>query len=228
MAKKSSRAVEILPGPTVEWLVGSVKTSTARVCKNGRNILMPKVKQPNKIGADPNMFKLAGEKWRAMTEAQKQPWKEIATNKEFRCAWNAFNSSFFRSVAIYGMDHTMNHELSYINSNHRSKKAEHLRSSLKRLNQYQQAPESYVETAAILDLHPVALSSEHVQLHLQDLNDVNNALLMKWLYRTDAFIEYEFTALEQDQHSETGHYTMTKRPRQSQELYQMIQATSCF
>ncbi len=222
MAKQCSKAVEVLPGSTVDWVVGSLKNSTARVCQNGRNILMPKLRQPNKTGGNPNMFKGAGEKWRSMTAVQKQPWVEIADEKWFRSAWNAFNSSFFRSVAMYGLDYTMSHELEYIDSDHRAKREEYLHNSLKRLADYEVKEEFYTETDDIFELYPVALTSPHIRIRLRDLNDVNNALAMKWLYRTDDFLEYHFDPVEQDQYTEKGSYTLTKRPRQELELYQLI------
>ncbi len=222
MAKKCSKAVEVLPSSSIEWLVGSVKTSTARVCKNGRNIVMPKVKQSNKIGADPKMFTGAGEKWRALTSNQKQSWKEIAREKQFRSAWHAFNSSFFRSVAIHGLDYTMTNQLNYIKSDSRYKKAEALNNSVKRLKKYKTKSEFYSETEEILKIYPVAYSSPHVHFRLRDLNDVNNALAMKWIYRTDDFLQYEFSPIEQDQYTEKGSYTLIKRPRQGEELYQVI------
>ncbi len=222
MAKKCSQAVEILPGATIDWMVGSIKNCTARVCKNGRNILMPKVKQSNKTGGDPNMFKGAGEKWRSLTVTQKEPWVAIAGEKSFRSPWNAFNSSFFKSVALYGLDYTMSHELDYIDSDHRSKREEYLQKSVKRLQRYEVEEEFYSETEAILNLYPVALSSPHIHIRLRDIGDVNNALAMRWLYRSDDFSEYQFEPLEKDQYSEKGSYSMTKRTRQGQELYELL------
>ncbi len=223
MSKKCSKAIEVLPGSTIDWLVGSVKTSTARVTKNGRNILIPKVKQPNKTGADPNMFKGAGEKWRSMTEVQKKPWIDIAQEKPFRSPWNAFISSFLRSVAVHGLSYTMSNELKYMDSNNREKKELQLSNSLNRLNQYQVEPEFYEETAAIMAEYPVEYASPHIHLRLRDLIDVNNALTMKWLYRTDAFREYNFEPIEQNQDTEIGSYSISKRPRQGQELFQLFQ-----
>ncbi len=57
-----------------------------------------------------------------------------AEEKHFRSGWNAFLSSFLRTVAIYGLDYTMNHELQYIDSNHRHEKAEQRNTGLKRLS----------------------------------------------------------------------------------------------
>ncbi len=219
---KCSKAVEILPGPSIEWLIGSTKHSTARICKNGRNIATPKVKQPNKTGGDPNMFRAAGEKWRSMTNEEKQPWIDLVQEKNFRSGWHAFNSSFFRSVAIHGLEYTINHELNYIESNHRQKKAQHLLNSLKRLQNYQVQESFYTETDTILAHYPVALSSSHFYIRLEDITDVNNALSMKYLYRTDSFKEYKFKPVETDQDIETGTYTLRIRPRLGQELYEPI------
>ncbi len=77
MASKCSKAVEIIPSPTIDWVVGSIKSCTARITKNGRNIASRKIKQPNTTGGDPNMFKKAGEKWRSMTREEKQPWQDL-------------------------------------------------------------------------------------------------------------------------------------------------------
>ncbi len=228
MTKRCSKAVEVLPSPTIAWLCGSVKTSTARICKNGRNIVIQKVKQPNKTGADPGMFTGAGEKWRSMTEAEKKPWKDMVMEKSFRSGWNAFISSFLRSVAIYGLEYTMNHELTYFDSNIRQQKAEQLNNSLIRLENYEIEPNFYEETENVLTEYPVAFSNEHVYLRLRDLVDVNNALAMKWLYRTDDFTEYQFTPIETNQYTETGSYILTERPRQGQELFQPIDIPMVF
>ncbi len=222
MAKKRSKSVEVLPSPTIDWLTGSVTTSTARICKNGRNVVMPKVTQPNKNGADPRMFTGAGEKWRSMTNEQKKPWVDIAEEKYFRSPWNAFLSSFFRSAAIYGLDYTLNHELIYIDSNHRHEKAEQFNNSMKRLNNYQVEPEFYQETEAILEQYSLAFTNPNVYLRLRDQEDVNNALEMKWIYRTDDFLEYQFRPIEITQNIEKGSYILSKRPRQGQELFQLI------
>ncbi len=223
MAKKCSKAVEVIPGSGMEWLVGSTKDSTARICKNGRNVVMAKVKQPNKTGGDPQNLKSAGERWRSMTAAQKQPWHDIAVKKDFRSGWNAFISSFLKSVAIHGLDYTMNHEAVYVYSEHREKRAEQLNNSLKRLSKYQVKQEFYTRTEEMLSLYPVAYSSPLIELRLEDISDVNNALAMKWLYRCDPYHEYQFDALEQDQYTEKGSYSLIKRPRQGVELYQFIQ-----
>ncbi len=222
MARKCSKAVEILPSPTIEWLTGSTKNSTARICKNGRNVVMPKVKQPNKTGGDRKMFSGAGEKWRSMTVKQKQPWRDIADEKHFKSGWQAFISSFFKSTAIHGLEYTMNHELNYIDSSSRYEKAKQISNNVKRLHNYKVEPEFYKETEDILEEYPIAFTTEHVYLRLRDLSDVNNALEMKWLYRTDDFYEYHFTPIETDEFTEKGSYTLTKRPRQGQELYQPI------
>ncbi len=222
MARKCSKAVEVLPSPTIGWLTGSIKTSTARICKNGRNVVMPRVKQPNKTGADPNIFKGAGEKWRSMTETQKRHWKDLAEEKHFRCGWNLFLSSFMRSAAIHGLDYTMNHQLEYIDSKSRHEKAQGFNNNMKRLNNYQVEPAFYDETEAILEKYPLAFADPFVYLRLRDLNDVNNALEMKWLYRKDDFAEYQFTPNEVDQYTEKGSYILIKRPRQGNELFQPI------
>ncbi len=222
MAKECSKSVEILPGPTVEWMVGSIKTSTCRVTKNGRNLASKKVKQPNKTGGDPRMFTRAGEKWRAMTEAQKKPWKELAKEQEFRSGWHAFNSSFFRSVAIHGLEYTMNQELTYIYSDNRQKKAEHLNNSLKRLQKYYVQESFYTETEEMLKSYPVQLCSPHIIIRLEDLTDINNALAMKWLYRTDAVTEYQFYPEEETGSVEKGYYVKTGRPRNPDELYELF------
>ncbi len=222
MARTCSTAVEILPSPTMDWVIGSIKTCTARVAKNGRNIATKKVKQPNKTGADPRMFTGARDKWRAMTKEEKLPWQEIAAKEDFRSGWNAFLSSFFRSVAIHGLEYTMSHELIYIYSDHRQKKAEQLSNSLKRLSKYEVQDSFYLETEATLKLYPVEFSSEHIYVRLRDLNDINNALCMELLYRYDTFTEYEFEPMAEDQYTETGSYTIRKRPRQGRELYQLI------
>ncbi len=222
MAQKCSQAVEVLPGSTIEWLTGSITTCTARIGKNGRNILMPKVKQPNKTGGDPKMFKEAGSKWRAMTYIQKQPWGYIARNEKFRSAWHAFNSSFFRSVAKHGLDYTMNHELNYIYSNNRAKMAEQFINSLKRLKKYRVQPMFYTETEEMLRIYPVVLASPHIYIRLRNLNDINNALSMKLLLRTDVIKEYHFEPIEQNNHIEKGSYTLLTRPRQGLELFEPI------
>ncbi len=46
---------------------------------------------------------------------------------------------------------------------------------------------------------------------------------MKYLYRTDDFMDYQFHAVVIDQYSETGSYTMIKRPGQGVELFQPLQ-----
>ncbi len=222
MAKKCSQAVEILPGSTIDWLLGSTKNCTARITKNGSNVIMPKIKQPNKTGADPNMFKGAGEKWRAMNADQKLPWINIAKEKSFRSPWNAFISSFLKSATIHGLEYTMSHELKYISSDSRYKKAEQLNNSIQRLNQYKVEPAFYTDTKEILKQYPVELSSPHIYLKLLDLTDVNNALRMKLLYRTDDFAEYQFYSVEIDRNTEKGSYTLIKRARQGVELYQFI------
>ncbi len=183
---------------------------------------MKKVKQPNKTGGDPKMFSSSGEKWRTMTATQKEPWIKIAKENGFRSSWHAFNSSFFRSVAIHGLEYTINHELNYIESKSRHEKAESLNNSVKRLNKYKVKEEFYTQTEEILTTYPVAFSSEHVYLRLRNLSDVNNALSMKWLYRTDEFYDYQFTTTETDGNTEKGSYTLTKKPRQGQELFQLI------
>ncbi len=223
MSKKRSQAVEVLPGTTVDWLVGSVKTSTCKITKNGRNIALPRVKQPNKTGGEPKMFTGARDIWRAFTDIQKNYWQEIAREKEFRAGWNAFLSSFFRSVAIHGIEYTMSHDLNYIHSDHRAKKQQYLINSLRRLGTYQVKEKFYSQTQTMLALYPVAFASPHIHLRLEDLNDINNALTMKWLLRTDDFLEYDFTPIESNGSTEKGSYILRKTPRQGQELYQLIQ-----
>ncbi len=225
MAKKCSKLVEILPGPTIEWLVGSTKTSTARITRNGRNIAMPKVKQPNKTGGDPRMFKEAGKKWRSMTESQKQPWKEIAKEKEFRSGWHAFNSSFFRSVAVNGIDYTMSHELIYVYSNNREKKAECLINSIKRNQVYQVDAAFYNRTEELMKEYRLEYASPHIQIRLSDFDDINNALSLGYLYRSDDILESQFHLIEKDQYTEKGTYILIKRSRLGQELIQAITAT---
>ncbi len=226
MALKCSNSVEILPSPTIDWLCGSTKTSSVRIAKNGRNVAMKKIKQPNKTGADPKMFSGAGEKWRSMTKEQKQPWAAIAEDKSFRSPWNAFISSFLKSVALSGIDYTMSHELTYIDSDHRQKKAKQLANSIKRLNQYEVKESFYSETEETLAKYPVNFSSEHIYVRLQDYVDVNIALELELLYRTDDFAEYQYESIEKIDYIEKGSYILTKRPRQGQELFQPVCSAS--
>ncbi len=116
----------------------------------------------------------------------------------------------------------MNHELGYIDSTHRQKKAQQLQNSIKRLHNYKVEEEFYKETESILAEYPVQFTNEHVYFRLQDQDDVNKALAMGWLYRTDDFYEYQFDPTESDELTEKGSYTLKKRPRQEQELFQPI------
>ncbi len=74
----------------------------------------------------------------------------------------------------------------------------------------------------MFDTYPIAYSNPHIELRLRNIVDVNNALAMEWLYRTDAFPEYQFTDTEIDRDTEKGSYTLIKRPRQGLKLFQPI------
>ncbi len=149
--------------------------------------------------------------------------EDIAEEKYFRSAWNAFISSFLKSVAVHGLEYTMDHELHYADSNHKQNKAEKFNNTMKRLNNYKVESSFYDETEKILKEYPVDFTNAHVYIRLRDCVDVNNALNLGWLYRTDEWLEYQYTPLEQTQNLEKGIYTLTKRPRQGQELFQLVQ-----
>ncbi len=217
---KCSHAVEILPTPPIDIMTGSIKSSTFRVDQNGRNIVMPKVKQPNKTGRDSVIVQSAPIKWRTLTADQKQYWDEIAKSKSFYSRWTAFVSSFFLSVDAHGLDHTMNNELSYFYSKNRGKANEHFNNSLERRLKYQPDPQHYIITKETLRLYPVELRTELIYTKLLDLNDVNNALRCRMLVRTDSFIEYEIFP---DPDDETrGSYICKTRPRKDDELYELL------
>ncbi len=221
MKNRSSKAVEILPHAFSEYAIGSTKHNSCRVCKNGRNIAMPKIKQPNKEGRDPLLFTNGSAKWKTLSHAQKENWRDIAIDKEFWSKWQAFMSSFLISVTIHGMDYTMNHELSYIDSEARHKRYEYYENSIKRNQQYKVDPSYYPQTEAMLKLYPIAHDSELLYIRLLDLIDINNALQCKMVYRTDPFVEYEYYP-EQTGAVEKGYYIRRERPRQGDELYELL------
>ncbi len=220
MSKRDSHAVEILPFIT-DIVCGSTKHTTCRVSKNGRNIAMPKVKQPNKTGVNGSYLKSGSAKWKTMTAKQKQYWDDIALKEDFWSRWTAFMSSFLISVGLHGLDHTMNNELSYLTSEKRSQRNEDFENSRTRHRQYQVDPSYYPRTEETLKTYQVAHDSPLVYVRLLDLRDVNNALRCKYAYRTDSIVEYRFFPNETGE-VETGTYIKTVRERIGDELYELI------
>ncbi len=218
---KKSQAVEILPTFPIDIMTGSIKHCTFRVDKEGRNMVMPKVLQPNKTGRQPEIPQGASIKWRSLSDNQKQYWQEIAKDYDFHSRWTAFVSSFFLAVDLHGLDYVMAHELSYIYSKNRHKRDEHWLNSKKRRAKYKPNPKHYDMTKETLATYPVDLLTPFIYLKLLDLNDVNNALRCKMLIRTDPLVEYEFF-LEQEGEIEKGSYIRRQRPRIANELYELV------
>ncbi len=221
MRRDQLRAVEILPGPLSEYVIGSTKNTTCRVMKNGRNVAMPKVKQPNKTGGKSLYLQNGAAKWRTMNLDQKEYWREIAKEHDFWSNWTAFMSSFLKSVTIYGLDYVMANEVEYVSSDARFERQKCHENSVKRNRQYQPDPESYPLTEATLKTYPVAMDSALIYVKLLDVIDVNNAMLCKLLYRTDPFVEYQYFPNETGE-IEKGYYIKSQRPRQDDELYELF------
>ncbi len=221
MKQNQSHAVEILPGPFSEYVLGSTKNTTCRVGKNGRNVAMPKVKQPNKTGGNGDYLKSGAEKWRSMDAEQKQYWRAIALEHDFWSNWTAFMSSFLKSVTDHGLEYVMAHETSYVSSNARLERYQCHANSVKRNQQYQADPEYYPTTEATLKSYSVAMDSELVYVRLLDVIDVNNAMRCKLVYRSDPIFDYEYQPLETGE-VEKGYYVKTQRPRQGDELYELF------
>ncbi len=221
MNKRCSHSVEILPSVLSGYAVGSTKNTSCRISKNGRNIAMPKVSQPNKTGANPNFFKSGSEKWKTLNKEQKNYWDQIAKQENFWSRWTAFMSSFLKSISLNGLDETMNNELSYCYSEARFERQQHLENSIKRNRKYEVDPQHYVETEIMLNQYPIAHDSPLVYVKLLDLNDINNALRCKMAYRTDPIVECEYTPLETGD-IEKGFYVKTQRPRVGDEVYELF------
>ncbi len=221
MSQTCSNSVEVLPHVT-DYLLGSTKNTTCRVCKNGRNIAMPKVKQANKTGRNPDFFKCGAEKWRRLTHAEKSCWRDIAKEKDFWSNWTAFMSSFLKSVGQIGLEETMNNDLVYTSSAARLQRKEQRENSIKRNRQYKVDPDYYTRTEQILRDYPVAHDSALAYIRLLDLADVNNALRCKMAYRTDPIVEYEYFPTQTGD-IEMGHYIKTSRVRHGDELYELFQ-----
>ncbi len=218
---KCSYAVEILPSGPIEIMTGSIKGSTFRVDKQGRNMVMPKVEQPNKTGRDSLVVKGAPEKWKTLSQDKKQYWDEIAAEHDFRSRWTAFVSSFFLSVDLHGLEHTMNHELTYIHSKNRGKSAEHFENSLKRRLKYKPDPRHYKITQTTLETYPIELRSPFIFVKLLDLNEVNNALRCKMVCRTDPIVEHEYFPFP-DSDGDIGTFIKITRPRLGDEVYELF------
>ncbi len=221
MSKKTSHAVEILPDGVIDTLYGSTKHTTCRVMRNGRNLAMPKVEQPNKTGGSADYLKKGSEKWRAMTENQKNYWQGIADNEDFWSRWTAFMSSFLLCVGTHGLEQTMNQDLTYHSSAVRLERCKRNNDCLKRRRRYKVDADYYPRTKATLAKYPVAYASELICVRLLDLLDVNNALRCRMIYRTDPVVEYEYFP-EEVGDVEKGYYIKTERPRLGDELFQLI------
>ncbi len=227
MSKQQSRAVEILPGKAIETLYGSMKHCSCRVTKNGRNIAIPKVKQPTKEGRNPEYFKKGSEKWRGMTVAEKDFWKAIATEKAFWSKWTAFMSSFLLSIGLHGLDYTMTNALIYYDSDARLQRQKNQEKTLARRRRYVADPQYYPQTEDTMKNYPLAFDSELIHVRLLDVNDVNNALICRLIYRTDPIVEYQFFPEKAGfpavgSEVETGYYIKTTRPRLDNELYRLF------
>ncbi len=223
MAKKESRAVEVLPFIT-DTVCGAVKGATARVTKNGKNIATPKVVQPNKTGRNPSLFTKGAEKWRCMTKAQKCYWDDIAKQEDFWSRWQAFMSTFLKLADIHGLDYVMAQDLEYYVSENRKSRDQDFANSQKRQRQYEVAPEAYVKTEENLRVYPVAHDSALVYVKLLDLTDINNALRCKFAYRTDPIVEYDYYPIDSGE-VETGYYVKVSRNRVGDEVYELFQKT---
>ncbi len=227
MKQRQSYAVEILPHALSEYAVGSIKSATCRVCKNGKNIATPKVKQPNKEGRDPNLFTKGADKWRTLSGEIKGIWKKIAKEHDFWSNWTAFMSSFLLSAEKHGLDYTMENDLNYISSESRFEKQQHLQNSIDRMQKYEVDPDHYVQTEEILNNYPVVHDSPLIYVKLLDLHDVNNALKCKLAYHTDTIVEYQFFPDEAASNGKSGDveqgcYIRYERKRQGDELYESL------
>ncbi len=221
MKRYRPKSVEILPTEISEYAVGSMKSTTCRVTKNGSNIAMPKVKQPNKQGRDPQLFKKGSEKWRTFTKETKDFWHNIALENEFWSKWQAFMSSFLLSVGIHGIDATMNQDLAYYDSDARFEKYAHLENSIKRLRKHHVDSEDYQKTKATYKKYPVAQDSPVFYPKLFDLWDVNIALKCRLIYRYDPVVEYRYYP-EETGEVEKGYYIRTERERIGEEKYELF------
>ncbi len=220
MAQKESKAVEILPMIT-DVVYGSIKTATCRVTKNGSNIAMPKVTQPNKQGRNQGRLTKGAEKWRSMSDKQKIYWKEIATEHNFWSNWTAFMSSFMISVTLYGLDYVMANDVEYLASTARLQRHEQQNNMVKRRRRYKVDASYYPRTEKTMRDYPIQQDSPLIYVRLLDLTDVNNALALKMIYRTDAIVEYQYFP-DQVGEIEKGYYIKTGRPREGDELYEPL------
>ncbi len=223
MKKQASQAVEILPNLT-DYVLGSTKQTTCKVTKSGSNIAMPKVKQPNKTGRDPRLFKKGAEKWRTLNLSQKEFWRNIAVTEDFWNKYTAFMSSFLISAVKNGIDYTMDNDLIYYESKARFEKYQCQQNSIERNKKYKVDTGYYPQTKATMKTYNVTQDSPLIYVKLLDLYDVNNALRCKLIYRSDPKVEYEYFPIQSGD-VETGQYIKTSRPRNEDELYELFYIT---
>ncbi len=219
---KKSKAVEIMTESPVDVVVGPLKDITFRVTKDGKNIAMPKVEQPNKTGRTPDIMKSAPIKWRTLTTEQLKYWDDIAVKHDFRSRWQAFVSSFLKCADANGLEYTMNNDLAYFESKNRHIQQQYFENSKKRHLNYKLDSKRSKNSQKCYNNYPIKNNFDTIRPVLWDIQDVNNALKLTLLYRTDLIVECEYFP-EKEGDIEKGYYIRTTRPRQGDELFALFE-----